>query len=312
MIVRRLLLVVPLLLVVSFAVFGLVVLVPGDAAVTIAGGPDAPPESVAAVREELGLDEPFLTQYVDWLGGVVRLDFGDSLSTGRPIVEELGATAPVTLGLALAVLALVVPISLVVGVAGGLRPGSVLDRVLLLLTSSAIAMPSFWVGLLLVTVLSVQYRALPPYGYVGFTEDPVEWLRHVTMPAIALSLAGIATLSRQVRAGLADTMQSAYIRTAWAKGGDTRQVVVGHALKNSAIPAVTVLGLQVGVIIGGAVIIERIFSIPGMGTYLLDAVGTQDVPVIQAVALLFVVTHVVANLAVDVVYGYLNPKVRSS
>jgi peptide/nickel transport system permease protein len=185
--------VVPLLLVVSFAVFGLVVLVPGDAAVTIAGGPDAPPESVAAVREELGLDEPFLTQYVDWLGGVVRLDFGDSLSTGRPIVEELGATAPVTLGLALAVLALVVPISLVVGVAGGLRPGSVLDRVLLLVTSSAIAMPSFWVGLLLVTVLSVQYRALPPYGYVGFTEDPVEWLRHVTMPAIALSLAGIAT-----------------------------------------------------------------------------------------------------------------------
>src|SRR5690606_36314780 len=135
--------------------------------------------------------------------------------------------------------------------------------------SAAIAMPGFWVALVLVTILSVQYQLLPPFGYEAFTDNPGGWLRHSIMPAIALALTGIATLSRQVRGGLADTMQSAFIRTAWAKGGNTRQVVVGHALKNSAIPAVTVLGLQIGTILGGSVIIEQIFTIPGMGTYLL-------------------------------------------
>ena len=163
-------------------------------------------------------------------------------------------------------------------------------------TSLAIAMPSFWVALLLVTVFAVQLHWLPPFGYVPFGESPVEWFRHLILPATALALTTLAVLSRQLRAGLADTMDSAFVRTGWAKGGNTRQVVAGHALKTSAIPAVTVLGLQIGGILAGAVIIEQIFSLPGLGTYLLGAVDKRDIPVILATALLLVVINMVASL----------------
>jgi peptide/nickel transport system permease protein len=312
LIVRRLLLMIPLLLIVSFIVFGLVVLIPGDAAVTIAGGPDARPEAIAEVRHELRLDEPFLQRYVDWLNDILHGDFGNSLYTHEPITEELADRLPVTLGLAFAVMCLAIPAAMLVGVAGGLRPGSFFDRILLFLSSIAIAMPGFFVALLLVTIFAVELRWLPPFGFVKFTDNPLEWAKHMIMPATALALSAAAVLSRQVRGGLSDTMQAAFIRTGWAKGGSTRQVVVGHAFKNSAIPAVTVLGLQIGAILGGSVLIEQIFTIPGIGTYLLGAVNTQDVPVIQAAALLFVVIHVVANLGVDITYGYLNPKVRAT
>jgi peptide/nickel transport system permease protein len=312
MIARRLLLLIPLLLIVSFLVFGMTVLIPGDAAVTIAGGPDAPPGAIEEVRRELELDRPFLERYADWLGGVVQGDFGNSLYTHRPVTDDLWERAPVTFGLTFAVLAISVPLALLVGIAGGLRPGGLFDRFLLFLASVGVAVPGFWIGILLVSIFAVELRWLPPFGYVPFTEDPWEWARHIIMPAVALAVAAGAVLSRQVRGGLADTMQSAYIRTAWAKGGSTRQVVVGHALKNSAIPAVTILGLQVGTIIGSTVLIEQIFSLPGLGTYLLSAVNTQDIPVVQAAALLFVICYAIINLAVDIAYGYLNPKVRTS
>jgi peptide/nickel transport system permease protein len=312
MIARRLLILVPMLLIVSFLVFGMTVLIPGDAAVTIAGGPDAPPGAIKEVRRELELDEPFLERYVDWLGGVVHGDFGNSLYTHRPVADEIWDRAPVTFGLTFAVLALSIPIALLVGIAGGLRPGSFFDRLLLFFSSVAVAMPGFWIAIVLVTIFAVQLHWLPPFGYVPFSEEPWEWARHIIMPAIALAVAGAAVLSRQVRGGLADTMQSSFIRTAWAKGGSTRRVVVGHALKNSAIPAVTVLGLQVGAIIGGTVLIEQIFALPGLGTYLLGAVNTQDIPVIQASALLFVVAYAIINLAVDITYGYLNPRIRTA
>lgn len=312
LIVRRLLFTIPLLFVVSFLVFGMVVLIPGDIAVTLAGGIDATPAAVEAIRKELGLNDPFLVQYAKWLGGVVQFDFGNSLVSHRPVADEIASRIPITLSLALAVFAISIPMSLILGIVGGLRPGGIIDRILMFITSLMIAMPSFWFALVLVTIFAVNFRWLPPFGFTRITDDPVLWLKAVIMPAVALSLAGIATLSRQLRAGLADTMQSAFIRTAWAKGGSTRQVVVGHALKNSAIPAVTVLGLQVGHILGGSVIIEQIFGIPGIGTYMLQAVSDQDVPVIQCVAMLFVVANLLANLGVDIVYGYLNPKVRAS
>lgn len=311
MVIRRIAVMIPMLLLVSFFVFCLISLIPGDAAQHIAGGIDASPEAIEAVREELNLDDPFLTQYFDWLGGVLTGDLGNSLTTGESISTELGERIPVTLGLALAVYAIVIPSALIIGVLGGLRPGSILDRFLLFGSSFAIAIPSFFAAIVLVAVLSVSLGWLPVFGYVPFTEDPVEWAKHMAIPAIALSLTSAAALSRQVRAGLADTMQSAFIRTAWAKGGSTRQVVAGHALKNSAIPAVTIIGLQLGNILGGSVIIEQIFVIPGMGQYILTAVTRQNVPVVQAVALIFVLMYMVSSLLVDVTYGYLNPKVRA-
>lgn len=309
---RRLLALIPMLLIVTFIIFGLVTLIPGDAAVTLAGGVDAQPADIERVREGLDLDEPFLARYADWVGGVVRLDFGESLYSKAPISEELADRLPVTLGLAGLVLVFALAAALVVGIVGGLRPGSLLDRALLLLSSASISMPSFWVALLLVVFFAVQLQWLPPFGYTDFTDSPIEWLRGMILPASALALSTAAVLARQLRGGLADTMQSAFIRTAWAKGGTTRQVAVGHALKNSAIPAVTVLGLQATVILGGAVIIEQIFSIPGMGTYLLNAVNTQDLPAVQATAVLFVIIQVLISLAVDITYGYLNPKMRAT
>jgi peptide/nickel transport system permease protein len=204
------------------------------------------------------------------------------------------------------------PLAALAGILGGLRPGSLFDKSLLVGSSAAIAMPSFWIALIFITVFAVQLHWLPPFGYVHFGDDPWQWFRHLIMPGTALSLTVWAVQSRQIRAGLADTMGSAFVRTAWAKGGDTRQVVVGHALKTSSIPAVTVLGLQIGTVLAGSVIIEQIFSLPGLGQYLLGAVGNKDVPVIQAAAILLVFGNMFASLAVDVAYGFLNPKVRAA
>lgn len=309
---RRLLIAIPLLLVMSFLVFSLVALIPGDPAVTLAGGGGASPDTIRQIRADLHLDDPFFVRYFTWLGHAVRFDFGDSLYSHQPVATELATRIPATVNLAVAVFVLIVPIALALGIAGGLRPGGVLDRAMMVLTSVALSMPPFWIALVLVSVFAINLRWLPPFGYVALGDDPVGWLRSIILPAVAIALAALSILSRQVRAGLSDTMQSAFVRTAWAKGGNARQVVVGHALKNSAIPAVTVLGLQVGSILGGTVIIEQIFSIPGIGKYMLEAVGNKDLPVIQAVTLLFVVANVAANLAVDIAYGYLNPKVRAS
>ncbi len=312
LIVRRVVALVPMLLIVSFVIFGLTTLVPGDAAVTLAGGADARPEDIESIRQHLNLDDPFLVRYGDWLSGAIRLDLGDSLYSGDPVSDQIGERLPVTLGMAALVFAFAAAIALLVGIAGGLRPGSLLDRVLLIASSASIAMPAFWIAMLLVVLFAVKLGWVPPFGFEHFTDSASGWFDRMILPAAALALAPAAVLARQLRGGLADTMQSSFIRTAWAKGGSTRQVVVGHALKNSAGPAVTVLGLQVGAILGGTVLVERIFSIPGMGTYLLSSVTTQDIPAVQGVAVLFVLIQVLVSLSVDIAYGYLNPKVRVS
>ncbi len=312
LVIRRLVAIVPMFLIVSFVIFGLTALIPGDAATTLAGGIDAQPESIERIRQELNLDDPFLVRYGEWLTNAVRLDLGESLYTGDSISDTLAQRLPVTLGLAALVFALALVLALLVGVAGGLRPGSILDRILLVLSSASIALPAFWLAMLLVVYCAVEKGWVEPFGYVEFGDSKTGWFSHMILPAIALSLAPAAVLARQLRGGLADTMQSSFIRTAWAKGGSTRQVVVGHALKNSAGPAVTILGLQIGAVLGGSVLIERIFSIPGMGMYLLGAVTTQDIPAVQGVAVLFVLIQVVVSLVVDIVYGFLNPKVRVS
>jgi peptide/nickel transport system permease protein len=262
------------------------------------------------VREQLNLNDPFVVQYLKWLEGAVRLNFGRSLINSEPVSTQLASRIPVTLGLALVAFAITIPVTFVLGVISGLRPKSLADKGILFFTSAAVSMPTFWVGLLLVSVFAVELRWLPPVGYVPFRDDPVGWLRSIILPATALSILMMATLTRQVRAGLTDVMNLAYIRTAWVKGGSARQVVVGHALKNSAIPAVTVLGLQAAAVMGSTVLVEQIFAIPGLGPYMLQAVTAKDVPVIQAVSMVFVLVTVVVNLLVDVAYGYLNPKVR--
>lgn len=309
MIARRLLSLVPILLLVSFAVFALITLVPGDAAVTLAGGEQATPEAIEQVRSKLGLDDPLLVQYGRWLASAVTLDLGESLLSGQSVSSQIAARFPITFGIALAAIAVGLVLGVPAGILSGMRPGSLTDRLALFGSSLGIAIPHFWLAMLLVALFAVNLGWLPAVGFTRFTESPLEWLRSITLPAIALGARAAASLARQTRAALIDVMNSSYVRTAWAKGGTARLVVGKHALKNAAIPAVTVLGLQLSVLVGGSVIIEQIFGIPGLGTYLLRAIISFDLPVVQGVTLVFVLVYVGMNLLVDISYGYLNPKV---
>jgi peptide/nickel transport system permease protein len=310
LIARRLVALVPTLLVVSFVVFSLVTLIPGDASVQLAGGMNATPEKIAEVEEELGLNDPFLVQYWDWLKDAVRLDFGESLVSGQSVSEEIKSLLPVTGSIVLFGVFIGVLIGVPVGLISGMRPGSRTDRGLMFGTTLGIAVPNFWLAMVLITIFAINLGWFPAVGFTRFSDSPTEWLRSVTLPALALAVGVAASMARQVRAAIADTMNSSFIRTSWAKGGTTLNVVGKHAFKNSAIPAVTVLGLQLGALLGGAVLVEQIFSIPGMGTYLLRAVFGLDLPVIQGVAVMFVLIYTILSLLVDISYGLLNPKVR--
>ncbi len=309
-IARRLLALIPLLLLISFAVFALVLAIPGDPARTIAGGLDADEQRVSEIRSELGLDDPFVVQYGRWLGDVVTGDLGSSLFTERTVTSELADRFPVTLSLALGAVVLAVLIGVPLGILAGTRPGSFVDRVVGVGTSFGIAVPDFFLGTALVVLLAVQIDLLPSIGYVDLAESPIEWARHLLIPWVALGVGASATIARQVRGALIDVLEQDYIRTARAKGLSERRVIGRHALKNALTPALTVVGLQFAYLLGGTVIIEHIFALPGMGTYMLGAITSRDLPVIQGVVLLVAVIFVVTNLVVDVLYGVLNPKVR--
>jgi peptide/nickel transport system permease protein len=314
LVVRRVLSLIPILLIVSFVVFMLTELVPGDAAVTIAGGADATPERIEQVRTQLGLDRPVLERYGDWLSDAVQLDFGRSLlnQQGPTIAEEIETRLPITFSIAIAGLLISMLIGIPLGILSGIRPGATVDRASVTATSIGLAIPSFVVALFLINTFAINLGWLPALSnrYVPITEDPAEWLRWVALPALSIGVFAGASVARQVRAAIIDALQSNYVRTALSVGMGTRQTVVKYAFKNAAIPAVTVLGLQLSGLLGGVVIIEQIFSIPGLGTYLLRALTAPDVPVIQAVTLTFVIIHVLMNLIVDISYGYLNPRVR--
>jgi peptide/nickel transport system permease protein len=308
-IVRRLLAIVPLALVVSFAVFFLMTLVPGDPAVSIAG-PEATPEAIAAVRVQYHLDQSLIVQYGYWLRDALTLDLGVSRTTGAPVIDELTARMPVTGGLVLAAAFVALLIGVPTGVLSGIRPGHALDNSSRLLSGIGLAVPNFVAAIVLVVVVGVQLRWLPIIGYEKFTSSPWEWARHMALPAVTLGLALAAIMIRQLRAAMIDTLDSNFVRAAWARGGSPRRVIGQHALKNASMPALTVFGFSLAALIGGTVIIEQIFSLPGLGPLVLSAIIGSDVPVVQAVTLLFVFTQLVVALLIDLAYGWLNPKVR--
>jgi peptide/nickel transport system permease protein len=314
MIARRLLSLIPVLLVVSFVVFLLVELVPGDAATTVAGGVNATPERIEEVRDELGLDDPVLERYWHWLTDAAQLDFGHSYvnTTGPSVAEEIRDRLPVSVGLALAGLVVAIIIGIPLGILAGMSPGGVVDRVSVTGTSFGLAIPNFVLAFFLIQIFALELGWFPALGYTKFSESPTGWLEHIILPAISLGVIAAASVARQTRAAIVDVLQSNYVRTAFSVGTGTRKTVVKYAFKNAAIPTVTVLGLQLAALVGGVVIIEQIFSIPGLGSYMLRALTLPDVPVIQAVTLTFVVLYVVLNLIVDISYGYLNPRVRAS
>lgn len=307
--IRRLLGTIPLLVIVSIITFSLVLMLPGDPALTIAGD-SASDAQLAAIRAKLGENDPVIVRYWNWVTHAVRGDFGRSLFTDIPVSSSIAQRAPLTISLTLVSLAIALVISLPCGLLAGLRKGTVADRLLTLGASMGVAIPSFWMGLLLSVFFAVKHRWLPAIGYVGITENPWEWLRHLVLPGLALGLTSAATLTRQLRASVITVMSQDYIRTARAKGLRRRSVVFKHLLKNASVPAVTALGLQIPVLLGGTVIIEGLFSLNGVGDFAVTSVLKRDLPIVQAVVLLSAVIVVLTNLAVDASYAYLNPKTR--
>jgi len=307
---RRLLALVPTLLVVTFVAFLLVKLLPTDPAIAAAGGDSATPAAIQQAREDLHLDEPLVSQYWRWVTDAVQGDLGDSYGRRTPVADDLEQRLPVTLGLLLAATAFALVLAVPLGILSGLRPNGAADQGGRLGASLAVAVPSFLIGQVLVIVFAKELGWLPPNGYVRFSESPSEWLRYITLPAIALGLGIAAAIMRQLRAALVDELDTNHIRTGWAIGGSAPRVVGRHGLKNASAPALTILGLQFAGLVGGAVIIEQVFSIPGIGRYMLDAIIGADVPAIQGCVLVLAIIQIVLSLGVDIAYALLNPKVR--
>lgn len=295
---------------VSLLTFSLLKLLPGDAAAVIAGE-YATQEQVEQVRRELGLDQPFLEQYFTWLWDVVRGDLGTSLHSSRPVVDLILEAAPATLSLA----ALATLIALVVGVGSGLvaavwKHGAV-DRVVTLAATLGIAMPSFWLLMLLLLPFTIYNGWLPATGYEPMSEGLGTWLSHIILPATALGLATAAELARHARGSALDVLDRPYVRTARARGSAGWNLVRRHVLRNSAIPVITVLGLQIGRLLGGSIVIESVAGISGLGTLAVQSILQRDYVVLQGYVLFAAVIVVAVNLVVDILYGWLNPKVRT-
>ncbi|MFN0145157.1 MAG: ABC transporter permease [Dehalococcoidia bacterium] len=308
-VVERVLLMVPLLLVLTIVSFTVLSALPGDASAAILGE-NADPEAKRQVEESLGLDRPTHVRYLDWLGGVVTGDFGRSYVNRQPIQAQLKGRLPVTIELGLIALLCAAVLGVTLGVLASLRPRSVFDRFTMLMAVAGVAVPNFFLAMLLVLLFSVQVHWLPATGWVAFGEDPWEHLRHVALPVLALLLAPTAVIARMTRTSMISVLSEDYVRTARAKGLRKFTVVTRHALRNALIPTLTILGLQLGSLLGGAIIIESVFGLPGMGRLALSAVLSHDIPTIQAVVVVVGAGVLAANLAVDVLYAYVNPRIR--
>jgi len=299
----------PVLLIVSFAAFSLIWLVPGDAAVVILG-PDVDKATVEALRKSLGLDRSLPAQYGTWLGKAIQGDLGRSLRDNRPIGTAVLDRLPATVELSALAMLIALALGIPAGIITATKRGTWVDLVGSVLSLGGISMPNFWLGILLILTLSVVLGWLPPSGYVSLRESVRGNLELMIMPAVTLGLALAATVARQTRASVLQVLDLDYVRTARAKGAKEGRVIGVHVLKNALIPVVTIVGLQIGRLAGGAVITETIFGIPGVGRLAVDSLLSRDFPVIQAVVLLMAVTVVLSNLVVDVVYAYLDPRIR--
>jgi peptide/nickel transport system permease protein len=293
--------------------FSLIMLLPGDPALALLGEDVASdPERYAAYRSELGLDQPIPVQYARWIGRVLSGDLGTSIRNKQPVTEALRQRLPATLELMLVGILFALTIALPLGILSALRPGSRLDSLATLLALSGVAIPSFWLGIMLIYLFSVWLRVLPPSGYVPFAQDPVANLTRMIMPGLAVSTWIAASLMRQIRASLIEVLHADYITTARAKGLSQAYVVLRHALKNALVPVLTVLGLHMGRLFGGTVIVEVIFSIPGIGRLIADSIFFRDFPVGQAAVLVAAIGVLGTNLLTDILYAYVDPRIRYS
>ncbi len=309
-IVRRLLYGLATLWGVSIIVFFLVRLIPGDAVYLLLGEEVRSKEQADALRHELGIDKPILNQYVDWTLGILRGNFGNSLYDGNPVFGRIMKRIPISLEIAILALMLGILLAIPIGVISAIRQDTGLDYVLRVLAILGLSLPSFWLGTALLVMPSIWWHWVPPLGFAQFTDDPVKNLQQIAFPVAVLAIIQSAAVMRLARSSLLEVMRQDYIRTAWAKGLRERVVIARHGLKNAMIPVVTLWGVQMGNLLGGSVILESIFSIPGLGRLTLEAITIRDYTQVQGNILFFALIFFTMNLLVDILYAWIDPRIK--
>ena len=311
---KRALLFIPTLILVTVIIFLILRVVPGDPAAMILAGTDADEEytqvQLAKVRAELGIDRPIYVQYGDWIWGSLRLDFGKSFYWKTSVWDDLKDRFPITVELTLLAVLLASVVAVPLGVISAIKQDTLGDYVTRIATIAGIAMPNFWVAILMIFFLVFLFDWLPPLGYVNLWEEPWTNLQQLVFPALALAFSNMAFIARITRSSMLEVLRDDYIRTARSKGLSERVVISRHALKNALLPVVTVSGYEFGRLLAGTVIIETIFTIPGMGRLLIEATTHRDYPTIQAIIVIIAVLILVLNVVMDVMYAWLNPRIR--
>ena len=308
-VVRRLFATIVVMAVVAFVVFLLLYLTPGDPAAILAGD-IATADDIRRIREKLGLDEPFLVRFSGWVWGLLHGDLGISIFTNLPVTHLIGQRIEPTLSLTLCTLLVAVLVAVPLGVVAAARAGTWIDRMVMAFSVAGFSVPVFVLAYILILVFSIELDWLPVQGYRPIREGLWEWARHLILPSAALGTVYVALIARITRASMLDVLAQDYVRTAQAKGLAPGAVLVGHALKNAAVPIVTVIGIGIALLIGGAIVTETVFAIPGIGRLTVDAILRRDYPIIQGVILIFSGAYVLINLAVDLSYMLLDPRIR--
>jgi peptide/nickel transport system permease protein len=308
-ILRRILVTIPVMAIVALFVFSLLYIAPGDPAAVIAGD-QASPADVERIRQSLGLDRPFLVQFGSWLWRILHFDLGTSIFTNLPVTSMIAQRIEPTLSLMLLTLALTLVVAVPLGVVAAWKAGSFIDRTIMGFAVAAFSLPVFVVGYVLAYVFALELEWLPVQGYTPFSNGFWPWLQNLILPSIALGCVYIALIARITRASMLEVLQQDYIRTGRAKGLGQPSILFIHALKNAAVPIVTVIGIGVALLIGGAVVTESVFAIPGLGRLTVDAILRRDYPVIQGVVLMFSFVYTLVNLLVDLTYTLLDPRIR--
>jgi len=310
-VLRQVLFAIPALFGVTVVVFGLMKAVPGDVVTNLVGlQGNVSAERLVELRRMFGLDLPVHVQFGQWLSAAVQGDLGSSLRTGRPIVGDLALRFPVTLELTLLGLLIALVLAVPLGIVAALWRGKVVDYAVSLFALLGLSIPGFFLGILLILLFSLRLEWLPPAGYVPFTESPVENLRHMLLPSVSLGLILAAAATRIMRSSMLEVLGRDYVRTARAKGLAKSTVILRHALRNALNPVITVVGLQFGALLGGAVIIEQVFALPGVGRFALEGINLRDYPVVQGSVLLISVAFIAVNVLVDTVYSLVDPRIR--
>jgi peptide/nickel transport system permease protein len=314
-IVRRLIMAVVVILIVSILVFVAMRLLPGDPIlmlVTQTELPEFTDEQISKLKAEFGLDKPMIVQYLNWIGNIFRGDMGKSILHGDPVVKEIIRRLPITLHIGLTAYFVGLIIGIPAGVICAIRRGKIIDTIVTTFSNLGITVPGFWLGVMMIYLFGLYLRWLPVEGYTSPLDNLWLSTRQLIMPVICLVLFPIASTARQTRSSMLDVMQQDYVRTAWAKGLKERVVIIKHALKNGLIPVITLSGMGLSMIIGGSVIIEQVFNIPGMGRLAVTSIQNQDYPYVQGIVLIIATFIMLVNLLVDLTYGWLDPRIRYS